>query len=167
MKVSVHLSVVSDSLRPHGLCSPPWDSPGKTTGVVCHCLLQGIVPAQGSEPPGGLLHINSNQCFSTGGSFGPQRTLATSADISDGPTCRGEGGMGVLMSQREERPEMLQTILNCPGQFSPQRTHQPHSQKLRHWLCRGYRGPMITGIPSALGVPRECTRLPSAAEIST
>ena len=37
-------SVVSDSVRPHGrqpsrlLCS--WDSPGKNTGVGCHCLLQ-------------------------------------------------------------------------------------------------------------------------------
>ena len=41
-------SVVSDSLRPHGLqpvrllC--PWDSPGKNTGVGCHVLLQGIFP---------------------------------------------------------------------------------------------------------------------------
>ena len=36
-------SVVSDSLRPHGL-SParllyPWDFPGKNTGVGCHFLL--------------------------------------------------------------------------------------------------------------------------------
>ena len=36
-------SVVSDSWRPHGpqptrLC-PPWDFPGKSTGVGCHCLL--------------------------------------------------------------------------------------------------------------------------------
>ena len=37
-------SVVSDSYRPHGLHPTrllrPWDSPGKTTGVGCHCLLQ-------------------------------------------------------------------------------------------------------------------------------
>ena len=37
-------SVVSDSLQPHGLCSPPGssvheDSPGKNTGVGCHALL--------------------------------------------------------------------------------------------------------------------------------
>ena len=25
----------------------PWDSPGKSTGVGCHALLQGILPAQG------------------------------------------------------------------------------------------------------------------------
>ena len=36
-------------------CSPPGssvhgDSPGKNTGVGCHALLQGIFPAQGSNP---------------------------------------------------------------------------------------------------------------------
>ena len=32
-------SVMSDSLWPHGLCSPPWNFPGKNTGVGCHFLL--------------------------------------------------------------------------------------------------------------------------------
>ena len=32
----------------------PWDFPGKSTGVGCHCLLQGIFPTQGSNP--GLPH---------------------------------------------------------------------------------------------------------------
>ena len=35
-------SVVSDSLWPHGLqltrLLPPWDFPGKSTGVGCHCI---------------------------------------------------------------------------------------------------------------------------------
>ena len=40
-------------------CNPPGssvhgDSPCKNTGVGCHALLQGIFPAQGSNP--GLLH---------------------------------------------------------------------------------------------------------------
>ena len=34
--------------------SCPWDFPGTNTGVDCHSLLQGIFPAQGSNP--GLLH---------------------------------------------------------------------------------------------------------------
>ena len=48
---SVSHSVVSDSLRPHGLqpsrllCS--WDFPGKNTGVGCHALLQGTFLTQG------------------------------------------------------------------------------------------------------------------------
>ena len=37
-------SAVSDSLRPHGLQPTrllrPWDFPGKSTGVGCHCLLR-------------------------------------------------------------------------------------------------------------------------------
>ena len=32
----------------------PWDSQGKSTGVGCHFLLQGIFPTQGSNP--GLSH---------------------------------------------------------------------------------------------------------------
>ena len=50
-KSCVSCSVVSDSLRPHGLqitrfhC--PWDSPGKNIGVACHFLLQGNLPDQG------------------------------------------------------------------------------------------------------------------------
>ena len=48
------MSVVSDSLRPHGLWSTrllcPWDFPGKNTEVGCHFLLQGIFLLQGSNP---------------------------------------------------------------------------------------------------------------------
>ena len=42
------LSVVSDSLWPHGLYSP-WNSPGQHTGVGGLSLLQGIFPTQGSN----------------------------------------------------------------------------------------------------------------------
>ena len=38
---------------PPGFSVWPWHFPGKNTGVGCHFLLQGIVPAQGSNP--GLL----------------------------------------------------------------------------------------------------------------
>ena len=51
-------SVVSDSLQLHGLWPSrllcPWDSPGKSTGVGCYFLLQGIFPTQESNP--GFLH---------------------------------------------------------------------------------------------------------------
>ena len=42
-------SVVSDSLRPHGLYSP-WNSPGQNTGVGSLSLLLGIFPTQGWIP---------------------------------------------------------------------------------------------------------------------
>ena len=46
------LSHVRLFATPWLLC--PWDFPGKSTGVECHFLLQGIFPTQGSIP--GLLH---------------------------------------------------------------------------------------------------------------
>ena len=60
MCVSAH-SVVSNSLRPHGLKPArllcPWNFPGRNTGVGCHSLLQGIFPTQGLNPRlGCLLH---------------------------------------------------------------------------------------------------------------
>ena len=46
-------SVVSDSVRPHRRqptrLPHPWDSPGKNTGVGCHCLLQCMKVKSESE----------------------------------------------------------------------------------------------------------------------
>ena len=53
VKWSESRSVVSDSLRPHGLYSS-WNSPGQNTGVGSLSLLQGIFPTQGLNP--GLPH---------------------------------------------------------------------------------------------------------------
>ena len=64
---SVKGSVVSDSLRPHGLWTAwllcPWNSPGKNTGVGCHSLLQRIFQTQGSNS--GLLHCRQIFFFSS------------------------------------------------------------------------------------------------------
>ena len=47
------LPVLSNSLQPRGLRPArllrPWDSPGKSTGVVCHALPQGIFLTRGSN----------------------------------------------------------------------------------------------------------------------
>ena len=53
LKWSESHSVVSNSLRSHGLYCP-WNSLGQNTGVGNLSLLQGIFPTQGSNP--GLLH---------------------------------------------------------------------------------------------------------------
>ena len=54
MLVSLVTSVVSDSLRPHGLQPArllyPRDSPGTNTGVGCQAFLQGTFSTQGSNP---------------------------------------------------------------------------------------------------------------------
>ena len=58
MEAKWSCSVMSNSLQPHGLYPTrllhPWDFPGKSTGVGCHFLLQGIFPTQGLNP--GLPH---------------------------------------------------------------------------------------------------------------
>ena len=56
---SASRSVVSDSLRPHGLYRP-WNSPGQNTGVGSLSLLQGIFPPQKSNPVGKST-INDNK----------------------------------------------------------------------------------------------------------
>ena len=50
---SEHCSVVSNSLQPHGLCSP-WNSLGQNPRVCSLSLFQGIFPTQGWKP--GILH---------------------------------------------------------------------------------------------------------------
>ena len=58
-------SVVSDPQRPHGpqpsrlLC--PWDFPGKSTGVGCHCLLR-ILPI-GFTKSGDKVYLNNALSF--------------------------------------------------------------------------------------------------------
>ena len=52
-EVNESCSVVSNSLRPHGLYSP-WNSPGQNIGVNRLSLLQGVIPTQGWNV--GLLH---------------------------------------------------------------------------------------------------------------
>ena len=64
--ISESLSVVSDSLQPHGIYSP-WTSPGQNTGMGSLSLLQGIFPTQGLNPS--LPHCRQNlYCLSHQGS---------------------------------------------------------------------------------------------------
>ena len=69
----------------------PWDSPGKSTGVDCHFLLQGIVLTQGLNP--GLLH-----CRRT---LYPLSHQGTPQTVSQSPIQRGGEG------PRAEAPPLL------------------------------------------------------------
>ena len=59
----VSCSVVSNSLRPHGLgpakLLSPWDFPGKNIAVGCHSFLQGIFLTQGIELGSPTLNADS------------------------------------------------------------------------------------------------------------
>ena len=66
VKVKSSRSVVSDSSRPHGLQPTrllrPWDFPGKSTGVGCHCLLRHISYSEENLDMGGSLSISIVFC---------------------------------------------------------------------------------------------------------
>ena len=80
--------VLSDSLQPHGLQPSRlfclWFSPGKSTVVGCHSLLQGIFPTRGLNPC--LLHLLHQRVDSlplatweaTGLNVGPPKDMLTS-----------------------------------------------------------------------------------------
>ena len=65
-------SVVSDSVRPHGLQPTrllrPWDSPGKNTGVGCHFLLQCMKVESESEAAQSCLTLSDPMDCSLPGS---------------------------------------------------------------------------------------------------
>ena len=86
-------SVVSDSLRPHGLDPArflcPWDSPGKSTRVGCHSLLQGIFLTRGWK-----LHLLHCILYSLGYLGSPQVSVKP-AQTSQRPKPGSQGwGLG-------------------------------------------------------------------------
>ena len=68
-------SVVSDSVRPHRQQATrlpcPWDSPGKSTGVGCHCLLQSMKVKSASEVTQSCLTLSDPMDCSPPGSSAP------------------------------------------------------------------------------------------------
>ena len=66
-------SVMSDSLRPHGLQPArllcPWNSPGKNTGLGCHALLQGDLPNPGIKPTPLTSPALAGEFFTTGATW--------------------------------------------------------------------------------------------------
>ena len=87
-------SVVSNSLRLHGLYSP-WNSLGQNTGVGSLSLLQGIFPTQGSNP--GLLH---------------SRHILYRLSHQGKPKNTGVGGLSLLQGIFPTQ-ESNQGLLNC------------------------------------------------------
>ena len=78
-KWKLNRSVMSDPQRPHGLQPSrllhPWDFPGKSTGVGCHCLLLGnlILPWKTSGLCPWLQEIISFEILCLTGAFDHSR----------------------------------------------------------------------------------------------
>ena len=94
---------MSKSLRPCGVYPTrilrPWDFPGKSTGVGCQSLLQGIFPTQGSNP--GLLHCRQ-MLYRLSHQGSPHQSLPWSKAASFAPS-HGEHqvrGAGFSVSDR-------------------------------------------------------------------
>ena len=86
-------SVVSGSWRPHGLQPTrllrPWDSPGKSTGVGCHLLLQSfdyLHPILSSPTPASGNHkldlLRNNIFLNTSLAVKNERTFLLSASLA-------------------------------------------------------------------------------------
>ena len=53
----------------------PWDSPGKNTGVDCHCLLKGNLPDPGMEPASFTSPALAGGFFTTSATWEPTGKL--------------------------------------------------------------------------------------------
>ena len=111
-------SVVSDSVRPHGLQPArllcPWDSPGKNPGVGCHALLQGIYLTQESNPCLLLLlqwQVGSLALVPPGIPFNSSRSLENLSLIQEGPGESASSGLNPPVKD----PFLTQNLdLSCP-----------------------------------------------------
>ena len=87
---------MSDSSRPHGLKPTrllrPWDFPGKSTGVGCHCLLHKSV-------------MQTNQFFKTGKRLGQ---IVGTGRYADGNSHKNIGYQGDVSQSRSEMPPLTQ-----------------------------------------------------------
>ena len=98
-------SVMSNSLRPHGLCSPQ-NFPGQNTGVGSLSLLQGIFPSQGSNP--GLLH-----CRQTLYKLSHRGSPLALGSITTNKASGGDGIPVVLFQiLKDDAVEVLHSIAN-------------------------------------------------------
>ena len=137
-------SAMSDSSGPHGLYPTsllcPWNFPGKSTGVGCHFLLQGLFLMQGLNP--GLLHCRQtlyplSHQVSQGNlaSFpGSKRSLGGGNDyplqyssaslvaqmVKSFPQCR-RPGFDPWVGKNTWRREQIPTPLFLTGEFHGQR----------------------------------------------
>ena len=131
MKVKIEsesCSIVSDSLRPHGLHST-WNFPGQNTGVGSLSFLQEIFPTQGLNPGLPALHTDSLPAKPQGKPKNP-----------------GVGNLSFLQGIFPTQ-ESNQDLLNCRWilyqlsyEGSPT-NHQPrqHIKKQRHYFAN--KGP--------------------------
>ena len=90
---------MSDSSRPHGLQPTrllrPWDFPGKSTGVGCHCLLRGFVLRAAEEEQ--LTHL-LRRAYLKDSQLLERESSGKGQSLEERPTGRPKGTVaGVVM----------------------------------------------------------------------
>ena len=85
-------SVVSDSLRPHGLQPTrllhPWEFPGKSTGVGCHCHLRSTPPTAHKQ---GTWSLSPLTASAQSGGYSSPSTVSAHVGLQQ-PRARRTGG---------------------------------------------------------------------------
>ena len=110
------VSVVSDSVRPHSRqptrLPRPWDSPGKNTGVGCHCLIQCIKVKSESE------------------------VIQSCLTLSDPMDCSlpGSSALGIFLARVLEWVAIaFSSVLGLGKCIWPQMSSEVHSPSLAYW----------------------------------
>ena len=141
-------SVVSHSLRPHGLCSP-WNSPGQSPGVGSLSVLQGIFPTQGSNPSllhgGWILYQLSHEVFrllKDKRSF-KEHLLTPRSSLTLCPALVRQEGME--RSQEDRKPADLHRRLGFLSSQSPHLT-PPYTTAVGGGLPAGIHSQSLSGI---------------------
>ena len=141
-------SVVSHSLRPHGLCSP-WNSPGQSPGVGSLSVLQGIFPTQGSNPSllhgGWILYQLSHEVFrllKDKRSF-KEHLLTPRSSLTLCPALVRQEGME--RSQEDRKPADLHGRLGFLSSQSPHLT-PPYTTAVGGGLPAGIHSQSLSGI---------------------
>ena len=95
-----HIRLFATPCKPTRLLCP-WNFPGKSTGVGCHFLVQGIFPTQGSNP--GLLHCQVVSLPLSHQACVPRRT---ESKVSKGCLCVGVDSSVTYTIQKVEAPKL-------------------------------------------------------------
>ena len=103
------------TLRPHGLQPTrllrPWDSPGKSTGVGCHVLLQGIFPTWGLNP--GLPHCRQMLYHLSHQGIPPQSNEAEKACTKQRrPSATGKNKKVEDQTKNKNKQEIIKNMVN-------------------------------------------------------
>jgi len=145
-------SVVSDSSRPHGpqptRLLHPWDFPGKSAGVACHCLLWYILTKECRKKVYPFLLENS-RFYLLLSSWEPQTPFSSSGTLDFLSTCLGTDCLSNAQNSPSEASTVRKPRISTCSSWMNQRSNCQHLLDHRksnrvpekhllllYWLCQ-------------------------------